>query len=484
VPQSGFYGWKLLAVLWIVLLINLGFPAYGSSVINTYMAADLHLDRKMLGLPYSIFLIMSGLPGPLVALCVNRNGIRFTLLLGGVLVIVGSVLMASLVSGGVGAVLAFGILVGIGVATGGAVPTQAAVARWFVRRRALALAILLSGGAIGGFLAAPLLDWVVRESAGNWRAGWLVIAALSALVVVAIAMLVKEAPPELGQLPHGYEREVLGPVYRTVPGAVTPPAAINKVTIPGAYSGPASMPGAQGGTAPFAHGGRSGPERSAQTGRPGAPRPKRLRVHMTAEEWNYGEVLKQPSLWMMFVAALGVSFSYTIFLAHGPVHLKDLGHPASAGATAISVATLSQLLAKAVVGALGDLIDPRYIWAVFTALGGLGMLLIVHAAGVASIYAFAICLGAGFGGMLVCLMAVLSNYYGTKVYASVVGLSIAIQTTVGAIAPIVAGWAYDRYGTYNQCFYVIAAVCFGGVVLLLAVRPPKRRVSAAAGVSS
>ena len=47
-PKSGFYGWQLLAVLWVVLLVNLAFPAYGSTVINTYMAADLHLDREML----------------------------------------------------------------------------------------------------------------------------------------------------------------------------------------------------------------------------------------------------------------------------------------------------------------------------------------------------------------------------------------------------------------------------------------------------
>jgi MFS family permease len=102
------------------------------------------------------------------------------------------------------------------------------------------------------------------------------------------------------------------------------------------------------------------------------------------------------------------------------------------------------------------------------------MLLIVHATGSADIYPFAICLGCGFGGMIVCLMAVLSNYYGTRVYPSVVGLALAVQTTFGAIAPIVAGWAYDHYKTYNYCFYFIAVVCFAGVALLLAIRPPTR----------
>jgi MFS family permease len=428
VSRSGFYGWTLLGILWVVLFINLAFPAFGSSVINTYMAADLHLDRAMLGLSYSVYLMMSGLPAPLVALCVNRKGIRFTLLLGGGLVILGSLLMAFVVSSGPGAVVCFGLIVGAGVATGGALPTQTSVARWFVRRRALALAILLSGGGIGGFVAAPLLDRLIRLSGGNWRTGWLLIAVLSSVAAVLIAWFVKESPAELGQQPDG--------------------AAVgsNAVAVAGA----------------------------AAARRASAWVPAALRVHVTSEEWTYAAVLKQPSLWMMFIAALGVSLSYTIFLAHGPVHLKDLGHPASAGATAISIATLSQLLAKVVVGTFGDQIDPRYIWAMFTALSGVGMLLIVHATGSAAIYPFAICLGCGFGGMIVCLMAVLSNYYGTRVYPSVVGLALAVQTTFGAIAPIVAGWAYDHYKTYNYCFYFIAVVCFAGVALLLANRPPTR----------
>ena len=36
--SPGFYGWKLLAVFWIVTFINLGFPAYGQTVINSLMA--------------------------------------------------------------------------------------------------------------------------------------------------------------------------------------------------------------------------------------------------------------------------------------------------------------------------------------------------------------------------------------------------------------------------------------------------------------
>ena len=143
-----FYGWKLLVVLWVVVFVNLAFPIYGSSVVNAVMMRDLGLDRQTLGLLFSLFTILSGLPGPLVALCVDRFGIRRTLFAGSLLVSSGSVLMATLVRSGLGAALAFGLLVGTGVAAGGMLGAQAGLARWFVRRRALALSIMSTASGV------------------------------------------------------------------------------------------------------------------------------------------------------------------------------------------------------------------------------------------------------------------------------------------------------------------------------------------------
>src|SRR5512136_286535 len=104
--KAEFYGWRLLAAFWAISVVNLAFPNYGSSVMNPYMAADLQLDRRMLGLPYSVFVLMSGLPGPLIALLINRKGVRLTLVIGGLLVLAGSLAMALFVNSGMQAVLA------------------------------------------------------------------------------------------------------------------------------------------------------------------------------------------------------------------------------------------------------------------------------------------------------------------------------------------------------------------------------------------
>src|SRR5271170_3354403 len=183
----------MLAALWSIMFLNLGFPAYGPAVINAAMARAEGLNRETLGNMFSVYMIMSGLPGPLVALSINRLGVRRTLLLGSFFTIAGSLLMATVVTGGLGAMLCYGLLVGSGVATGAVMAAQAGLARWFVRRRSLSLSILYSAGAIGGFVAAPLLDRLISVT-GTWRAGWWLLAALSSAAACIAFAFVRERP--------------------------------------------------------------------------------------------------------------------------------------------------------------------------------------------------------------------------------------------------------------------------------------------------
>src|SRR5215470_4226997 len=109
-----FYGWKLLAAYWLVLFCVLGWPPYGSGVINYAMSQHLGFDRTMLGSLYSVLMFASGLPAPLVAMLVARKGIRFTLILGSLLLLAASLFMA-LVASSIWTALFGAALVGLGV---------------------------------------------------------------------------------------------------------------------------------------------------------------------------------------------------------------------------------------------------------------------------------------------------------------------------------------------------------------------------------
>jgi MFS family permease len=421
VPKRFFYGWVMLATLWLVMFLNLGFPAYGPAVINPAMAKALGLPRETLGSIFSVYMIMSGLPGPLVAMSVNHFGVRTTLLLGSTLTIVGALLMATVVTSGLGAMLCHGLLVGAGVASGGAMASQAGLARWFVRRRSLALSVMYSAGAIGGFAAAPLLSRLIQAT-GTWRAGWWTIAALSAAAACIALILVRERPEDVGQVADGFG----------------PPAA-------------AGQP--------------------AQDTRP---------PFMSRREWTFAEAVRHPAYWILLGSLIGGSGGYTLFLAHGVVHLQDLGHSAGIAAWAVGIATITGLIGKAILAVFGDRVDPRYIYALFIGTFGVGLVVIVNAHALWQVFLFATCIGIGFGGGVVCLMAVLSNYFCTRAFASLAGVAIAINTTLSAIAPKVAGRLFDQGIGYGINFYFLAAWCFVGAVVLFFMRRPGDDVSSTA----
>jgi MFS family permease len=403
----------MLAALWGVVFLNLGFPAYGPSVINSAMAKAAGLNRETLGNMLSIYIIMSGLPGPLVAMSVNHFGVRKTLVLGSLFTIAGSLLMATVVTGGAGGMLCYGLLVGAGVATGSAMAAQAGLARWFVRRRSLALSVLYSAGAIGGFVAAPLLNRLI-EASGTWRAGWWLLAALSAVAAGIALIFVRERPEDVGQVADAF-------------GAPLPDGQAPLDTRP---------------------------------------------AFVTRREWTFREAVKNPAYWLLLGSLIGGSGGYSLILAHGVVHLQDLGHSARVGAWAISTMTVAGLIGKVILATFGDRIDPRYIFAVFLAVFAVGLVVIVNAHVLWQVILFATCVGIGFGGGLVCLMAVLSNYYGTRAFASLAGLAIAINTTLSAIAPKVAGRLFDQGVGYGVNFYFLASWCFAGAAVVFFIRRP------------
>lgn len=408
-----FYGWILLGVLWFVFAFNLGFPAYGGPVINNAMADAIGFSRAPLGFITTVYIIMSGLPGPLVALAVRRFGSRPTLVVGSLLNVFGALYMATLASTATDAYIGFGFIIGGGVCAGAAIASQTVLSRWFVRQRATAISILYSSGAVGGWVAAKQVLPQVIQSTGNWRSAWWVIVALSAVAGVLALAFVKEKPEDMGQLADN-----------------------------GAEASNANR----------------------------AARPKPSFISDTA--WEFRDVVRTPSYWLLVGALLGGSSAFTFFLGHGIAMLKDLGHAPTVGYGAIGTMTLTGLIAKALIVAFGNRFDPRYLWVFFMLLFGASMLIIVHADTQREVDLLATCLGMGFGGGVVCLMTVLGNYYGLKAFALLSGIAIAINTTTSAVAPYIAGYLFDKGYPYSGTCYFIAAWSFLGAVMLLLVRRP------------
>jgi MFS family permease len=413
--STRYYGWRVLFALSFVICVNMAFPIYGASVLNTAMAVDMHWDRKSLGLLVAANMLTNGLAAPLAAVVVNRFGARLALVVGSVLMVLSTVAMATVVSNSWQGVIAFGLIGGLGTSFGAIVACQATVAAWFNRRRARALSILYSATGIGGFIAPTLFSGVIAASGGRWQLGWWTFALFAVAALATTLLFVRNSPAEANL---GGNAEVLAEVS---------------------------------------------PE-AAQAGEAAGP----------AVEWTTKAALRSPMCWLVLACMASLMAGASFYISHGQALLLDLGYSAGAASLSVAIMAGASLLGNVVFGAFGDKVGPRQLLAGSLMFYALGLLLLPYASGAYGLYVYAPVMGIGFGAAQVGSMALLSHFFGTKPFASLSGVGVLIQTGSASIVPILAGAYFDARHTYSLPIYALIALnVFVGAVLFAARRPPR-----------
>lgn len=415
--RKSFYGWRLLVCFWIVLFVNLALPLYGAGVINAQMAREFGLDRKTVGIAFMLFSLFSGLPGPLVAMVCNRFGVRASITLGGAMLTASSLAIGLLTTGPWQAILIFGVVSGTAVAFGGLIPVQTGAVQWFNRNRARAVSIALTGVGAGGFASPILMQQVIRMSGDNWRAAWIMIGVLSAVTTLGAAMFVRNQPSDIGQLPDG------GPLDGSRKHLAKPST-----------------------------------------------------VYVSPVDWSVREVLHSGVFWQVMVASVCFMCGVVTMLAHGVLHFENLGYSPAQSASALGVLMLFSLLAKGATGVIGDRVEPRVMWCCAMVVFALGFVLAAKSEGVFGPYVATGAIGLAYGFSYVSLMVLVGNYFGKKPYASLVGIIWPIITISTALAPVLAGIAFDRLHSYALPFYIAAGLCLVGGMLVFRAAPPVRGI--------
>ncbi|MGH2394734.1 MAG: MFS transporter, partial [Candidatus Limnocylindria bacterium] len=334
--------------------------------------------------PFSLAKLESAVEGPLVGYLIDRFDVRVMLVLGTTLAGLGFLLLAFTPNYLLFVLVFIGPL-SIGFQAGFNQATIATVNHWFRRKRGLAMSIVQTGQALGGFLIFPLVALAVL------KLGWRTAAFLSGLVVLMLlplVLFVRRSPESMGLLPDGEPREAAEPS--------------------------------------------------------GDPRPA-VRHH----EFTPGEALRTPTFWLLaaFHGLRNIPFSGVHVHLVPLLVWKGLDQPMAA--FFVGLTALSTVIVRPLTGWLGDSHSKQKIGAVGVALGALGLIALLYSdASVWLLVIFAVLFAFGDGINSV-TWALVGDCFGRTHFASIRGWISMFQSFASMPAAVFTGWIYDRTESYT-----------------------------------
>ena len=422
-PRGIFYGWWLSGLAGLVMVISAVPVFHGMAVWAPVLRDHFGWSATQIGAALSLTRAEGAFMGPVEGYLADKLGTRRMVLIG-LLVLVGAFALFSQVNSLWVFYLAF-IFMSLGQGLGGWIPLMTMLNHWFSRRRGTAMGISMSVMTGGALLVVPAIAWAIEvdQDTGaavlGWRTTALVIAGVILAGAILLPILIRNRPHDMGLLPDGDSADE-APAVRREP---TPEEA------------DASLP----------------------------PEP----------ELTVRQALRTQAFWCI---AFGHGFASMIILAimsHLGIMMTELDYSLLQVGFIVSLYNFVALPFQFAGGYIGDRIPTNVALFLFTALQGIGVVLITIDTSIYMFYVFAILFGIGFGGRTPLTTAIRGEYFGRASFGKILGISTVPMNILLLISAPMAGFMRDQMGDYQWAFLTLAILNGVGAVLFLIARKPR-----------
>lgn len=403
------YGWWVAITGMTNMVFTSGPTFQGSGAILLAIESEFGWSRAVIGGVASFGRFGGTLFGPFEGYLTDKLGSARMMLYGLILGGIGFIFLSQ-IHGVLTYYFAF-LILSLGFSMGGFVPAITAVNKWLPRRRATGIALVVGGSSLGGLLV-PALAWGISEH--GWRTTTLWIG----IVSIAVAPLF--------YLALTWRRPSYPPDTRA-------------------------------------------PE---QTDTPSGKKPEQHALQPSPFDFTARQALHTRAFWIITSTHSLINFSTAAVSAHLLLHLNDVGIRPITAATIIPIMAVVAFTFQMAGGLIGDKFEKRYPISIFAAIQGTGMLILAFTTGYSMAVLFAVVWGIGFGGRTPILHALRGDYFGTKAFATILGMSSVVMGASMALAPFIVGLAFDIQGTYRWAFIALALLAYGASVLILFVSRP------------
>ncbi|OPY89839.1 MAG: putative MFS-type transporter YhjX [Syntrophaceae bacterium PtaU1.Bin231] len=417
-----FYGWRNVVICFICYCMVYGVVFYGFSVVFPAMVKAMAWKRGDASIAHTIRALLVAFGSPLCGYMIGRWGVRATLLSGGVLIIAGMTLAGTVMTELWQWTILWGVVVGLGLSLCGVIGVQTNVTNWFNKNRGMAMGIVLTGAALGGFVAQPLFTWIMKQF-GQWQVGWIAGAVFSLIGVVVVIWL-KNKPEDYGQYQDGIS-----------------------------------------------------PEEAKATASEGPKKAKTL-TYRTPVPWTLSEAVRTRQLWFLIYAVLMQIFPLYFLTTHGVFHMTGHGLTAMQAAYVLSFNVLGGAIARFPMGWLADRIEGRWLLTFCYVLIVSSMYVFWQAPSMTSLAVAATIFGFSYGAGFVLVPILVGSYFGAKNFHKIVSFMFPIEYGLGSLVPVGAGYIYDYTKSYDLFFMVMLTLIAVCIVCAFLTTPPQKKAKA------
>ena len=408
---SGIYpGWWVMGACCFLALFPGAIFSYGFPVFFLPIKNDLMLSSAATSLIFALSRGEAGVGGPLIGWLVDKFDSRPIVMVGGLLAGVGLIILAGVNSYWLFTLVYVGI-VSVGNNSGFGQTFLAVMNRWFVRRRAVGMTMVITSYTIGGAIMLPVLSRGVE--ALGWREVILYTGIFVAVIVVPVSLLIRRSPESMG---------------------------IDLVQAGEAVE-------------------QSGPSSSARA---------------SGRDFTVGEALRTPAYWfILFGSSLRIAVTSGI-LVHGIPILVWKGASEQSAADLVGLLFFVSIPARFLIGMSGVRLPGQGVLAAGMASGAVGVVALTLVEGTAIVWFFVVAL-ALLEGASTLNWVLLGNIFGRRNFATLTGIISIFYSAGMMLSPLFLGWMFDRTGGYHSALLILAALYAASAFLFVIVRQPTER---------